>query len=194
MSSDFINPSPRVGLKNSSTSYGWIAIVLHWLVAVAVIGLFALGLWMVDLDYYDPWYKQGPDLHKGIGVLLFLVMLVRLVWRLSNPTPADEPGVSAWERLAARLAHGLLYLLLFALMISGYLISTADGRAIEVFGLFGVPATLSGIDGQEDLAGDVHWVLALSLIILAGVHALAALKHHFIDRNRTLKRMLGIRS
>jgi cytochrome b561 len=92
------------------------------------------------------------------------------------------------------LAHGLLYLLLFALMVSGYLISTADGRGLEVFDWFAIPATLSGLKGQEDLAGEVHLYLAWSLILLAALHALAALKHHFIDRDITLKRMLGMGS
>lgn len=100
-------------------------------------------------------------------------------------------GVKRWEQRAASLAHGLLYVLLFAVMAAGYLISTADGRAIEVFGLFEVPATITGIEEQEDMAGEVHLVLAITLISLASGHALAALKHHFIDRDRTLKRMLG---
>jgi cytochrome b561 len=88
------------------------------------------------------------------------------------------------------LVHGLLYLLLFGVMVSGYLISTADGRPIEVFGLFAVPATVTGLPGQADRAGDIHLILAVTVIILAIVHALAALKHHFIDRDRTLVRML----
>ena len=74
-------------LRNTKANYGWVAIGLHWLVAFGVIGLFALGLWMVELSYYDPWYRNAPNIHKGIGVLLFLVMLGRLVWRLV-PAPA----------------------------------------------------------------------------------------------------------
>jgi cytochrome b561 len=96
------------------------------------------------------------------------------------------------ERLLASSAHALLYVLLFAVMLAGYLISTADGRAIDVFGLFSVPATLTAIENQEDIAGEIHLVLAIVLVSLAAVHALAALKHHFIDRDRTLKRMLGL--
>lgn len=183
-----------VMLRNTRENYGWISILLHWLVAAAVLGLFALGLWMTDLNYYDPWYRRGPDLHKSIGILLFGVMLLRLGWRLANPRPAMEPGMKAWERMAAGATHVAMYLLLYALMISGYLISTADGRAIEVFGLFGVPATLSGLEHQEDIAGEIHEFLAFTLIGLTAIHALAALKHHFIDRDRTLVRMLGSRS
>jgi cytochrome b561 len=181
-----------VGIRNSSQRYGLVAIVLHWLVAVAVFGLFALGLWMTDLTYYDDWYKSAPAMHKGIGSLLFLVMLLRVVWRTLNVTPNDEPNIGKLQRRIAHAVHLTLYLLFFVLMISGYLISTAGGRSIEVFGLFSVPAIIYGIPNQEDIAGTVHWYLALSLIGLVGLHAMAALKHHFIDRDRTLKKMLGI--
>ena len=161
------------------------------MVALAVIGLFALGFWMTGLTYYDDWYRRGPDLHKSIGILLFLVMVARVIWRLVNPTPEHEPSVSLLARRIAHGVHMLLYVLLFALMISGYLISTADGSSIDVFSLFSVPATISGIEGQEDIAGEVHFVLAVALIAIAALHMLAALKHHFIDGDTTLKRMLG---
>lgn len=184
----------RIGLRNTSRGYGLVAITLHWLVAVVVFGLFALGVWMTGLGYYDDWYKRGPELHKSIGIVLFIIMLARVFWSAKNIKPEDEPGSSAWQRRAAHGVHRLLYVLLFTLMISGYLISTADGRAIDVFGLFSVPASITGIDNMEDVAGEGHWYLALLLISLSGVHALAALKHHFIDRDRTLIKMLGMRS
>lgn len=183
-----------VGLRNTAQAYGVLAIALHWLVALVVIGLFILGLWMTGLTYYDEWYRRAPDIHKSIGILLFFVMLARVVWRASNVQPDDEPGIGRLQRRLAHGAHRFLYVLLFALMISGYFISTADGKPIHVFGLFAVPATVSDIPNQEDIAGAVHWYLALTLIAIVGLHAAAALKHHFIDRDRTLKKMLGIRS
>ena len=183
-----------VGLRNTAQAYGVLAISLHWLVALVVIGLFILGLWMTGLTYYDEWYRRAPDIHKSIGILLFFVMLARVVWRAGNVQPDDEPGIGRLQRRLAHGAHRFLYVLLFALMISGYFISTADGKPIHVFGLFAVPATVSDIPNQEDIAGAVHWYLALTLIAIVGLHAGAALKHHFIDRDRTLKKMLGIRS
>ncbi|WP_061238540.1 cytochrome b [Ectopseudomonas composti] len=177
--------------RNTPATYGFVSVLLHWLVALAVFGLFALGFWMVGLSYYDPWRQSAPDLHKSIGIVLFAVMLLRVLWRLFNPSPAALSSHGQLTRLASKLGHGVLYLGLFGVMISGYLISTADGRGIEVFGLFSVPATLSGIAQQEDIAGAIHEYLAWGLVIFAGLHGLAALKHHFIDRDSTLLRMFG---
>ena len=182
-----------VVIRNTAQDYGVIAIVLHWLVALVVIGLFLLGVWMTGLTYYDDWYRRGPELHKSIGILLFFVMLARVAWRWTNITPEYTPGISVFERRLAHGVHLMLYVLLFALMISGYLISTADGKPIQVFNLFSVPATISDIDNQEDIAGAIHWYLALLLISLVSLHAIAALKHHFIDRDETLKKILGTR-
>jgi len=176
-------------LRNSSQTYGWIHIALHWTTALSVFGLFALGLWMRTLDYYDTWYYQAPEIHKSVGILLFGLVGVRLIWRWANPHPV--PLGSPLENRVAHLAHVLLYLLLFTLMFSGYLIPTAKGRPIDVFHWFNVPATLYGYPHQEDIAGEIHAVLAYVLIGLVVLHAGAALKHHWIDRDRTLLRMLG---
>jgi cytochrome b561 len=143
-------------LRNTPERYGLVTIALHWLVALAVFGLFGLGLWMTGLDYYDPWYKRAPDLHKSIGALLCAVMIMRLVWHIANPRPRPEPTLTTFERTASSLTHALLYGLLFAVMAAGYLISTADGRPLEVFGLCAIPATLVGLPDQADLAGDIH--------------------------------------
>ncbi len=177
--------------RNSEARYGLVAMSLHWLVAVLAIALFGLGLWMVELTYYDAWYRTAPWIHKSLGVLVFIGLLTRLLWRTLDPPPPPEATLNRFEHLASRLVHALLYLLLFGITISGYLISTADGKPVEVFGLFSVPATLTGLPGQADRAGDLHLVLAISLMVFASIHALAALKHHFIDRDRTLLRMFG---
>jgi len=175
--------------RNSGTGYGLVNIVLHWLVAVVIVGMLALGLWMTGLDYYHPWYRQGPDLHRAIGILLCLVLLFRLLWRLGSPRPRPLSRVR-WERRAAAAAHALLYLLPFALILSGYLLSTADGRAVAVFDWFEIPATLYGIERQEDIAGEIHFAVAMVLITVVLLHASAALHHHLRSGDDTLRRML----
>ena len=175
--------------RNSSQQWGWAMVAMHWLSALTVCALFGLGLWMVELTYYDSWYRTAPFLHKSIGISLFLLTLFRLLWRFRDVSPQLLDSHSALEKNAAVFAHVLLYVLLLAVMFSGYLISTADGRPIEVFDLFSVPATIYGLDHQEDVAGDVHRWLAWSLIILAAVHGAAAVKHHVVDKDTTLKRM-----
>ncbi|WP_110665832.1 cytochrome b [Salinicola halophilus] len=177
---------------NSRTGWGGISIGVHWLSALAVFGLFALGWWMTGLGYYDAWYKIAPWWHKSIGIVLLGLSLFRVVWRLSHATP--EAHGSAYERAAAHLGHGLIYLTLFVVMISGYLISTAEGEGIDVFGLFRVPALVTGLPHQAVVAGDVHWYAAWALVVLSVGHGLAALKHHVVDRTDTLTRMLSTRA
>lgn len=179
--------------KNSGDEYGHFSLLLHWLVALAMYGMFALGLWMVSLGYYDTWYHKAPELHKSIGMVLFAFMVLRVIWRFISPPPAPLASYSPLVRYSAVAVHLLLYLLLFAIFISGYLISTAEGKPIEVFGVLSVPATVSGYGAQADLAGDIHLWLAWAVVILSLLHGVAALKHHFIDRDITLKRMLGLR-
>ncbi len=178
-------------LRNSTQAYGWISIVLHWGMALAIFGLFGLGLYMVELTYYDALYRTLPSIHKSIGILMALALLLRITWRWSNPVPEAVTGTRPFERRLAAIVHRLFYLLIAVIMLSGYLISTADGSAISVFGWFSVPASLTSIPRQEDIAGLVHQYLAYFLIALVVLHAAAALKHHFIDRDATLRRILG---
>lgn len=177
-------------LRNDGESYGWVAIGLHWLMAVAIVGLFCLGLWMVGLGYYDEWYHRAPAIHKAVGILVGVALLLRLTWRAVNERPRLLG--KAWERTAASVAHRVFYVLMLAMVATGYLISTEKGAAVEVFGLFSVPALPWRFDNQADVAGEVHEWLAWTLILLAAGHALVALKHHFVDRDATLRRMLGL--
>jgi cytochrome b561 len=178
-------------LRNSTQAYGLVSISLHWLSAIAVIGLFTLGLWMVELTYYSSWYKTAPDIHKSVGVLLLLATLFRLIWRVCTLQPAPEAGHKAWEKRAASIAHLGLYVLLLVIMFAGLLISTADGRGVMVFNWFEVPGFGELFENQADIAGLIHEYAAYSLIGLVLVHAAGALKHHVIDKDNTLKKMLG---
>ncbi|MCV6590577.1 MAG: cytochrome b [Marinobacterium sp.] len=177
-------------ITNDANSYGWGPITIHWLVALTVFVLFGLGLYIDGLSYYDPEYRTVPHWHKSIGLMLAGLFMLRLGWRVLNRPPAPLPQPRLLT-LATHIAHSLLYLVLLLVLVSGYLISTADGRAIAVFNWFEIPALPAPLANQEDIAGDIHEVSAWTLIGLAGLHALAALKHHFINRDDTLRRMFG---
>ncbi|POT57755.1 cytochrome B [Citrobacter amalonaticus] len=176
---------------NTPQRYGIISATLHWLMAVVIYGMFALGLWMVTLSYYDGWYHQAPELHKSIGILLMMGLVIRVIWRAISPPPPALTSYSRLTRIGAALGHIALYLLLFAIVISGYLISTANGKPISVFGWFDVPATLADAGAQADLAGNLHLWLAWTVVIVSVLHGLMAVKHHFIDKDDTLNRMSG---
>lgn len=178
-------------MQNTKQHYGWITITLHWLIASVIIGLFALGYWMVDLGYYDPWYTQGPDIHRSLGVVLFGLMIVMFVAQIIQTRPKSLDNHSKFEKVAGGVTHKLLYLLVVMVLFSGYLISTADGRAIEVFKLITVSSLGTLFNNQVDIAGFVHQYLSYTMMVLVVIHALAALKHHFIDKDKTLTRMLG---
>ncbi|WP_448212433.1 cytochrome b [Colwellia sp. MEBiC06753] len=178
-------------IKNTTTTYGWLAIFFHWLTALVVIGMFTSGWWMVELNYYSQWYKTAPYLHKSVGLLLFALLISRMVWKKTNPAPVAMG--SSIEQAGAKIAHTLLYLLVLVICLTGYLISTADGRGIELFSWFTIPSAGSLIDQQEDIAGLIHQYSAYGLMILVAIHALAAIKHHFINKDNTLKRMLSPR-
>lgn len=173
--------------------YGHTRLLLHWLIALAIIALFILGEWMVDLDYYHRWYNRAPDWHRSVGLLLVAVLGVRVIWRLFGKRVYALASHKPWERIIGRLMHSALDLITLLVIVSGYLISTADGRAVAVFDWFAVPALYAGANNQESIAGLWHEWLSIILIMLACLHALAALKHHFVDRDETLRRMCGLR-
>ncbi|OZG70600.1 cytochrome B [Hahella sp. CCB-MM4] len=177
-------------IKNSSKGYGWLTILIHWIFALAVFGLFGLGVYMVELSYYDPWYHDAPEIHKSIGMILIFLIAFRLIWRWFNPRPEALSSLSSMEKHASEWAHRGLYLIIVVTLLVGYVIPTAEGRAVSVFGWFEVPALFPTIDGMADIAGEIHEWMAWTLVILAVVHGLAALKHHFIDKDKTLVRML----
>ncbi len=178
---------------NSESDYGWLGITLHWLMAVAIVGLFLLGYFMVDLDYYSPWYNRAPHLHESLGVLFAGLLVIRLAARGLNPPPPPLSSLSAPERQTARAVHWLFYVLMFAIVATGYAISSAGDRAFPVFDWFSVPAVPLPMEQQEDIAGKWHRWIGWSLIIVGTLHGLAAIKHHFVDRDRTLRRIIGLK-
>lgn len=179
--------------RNQAQGYGAMSIGLHWLGALGVLSLFGLGLYMVQLTYYDPGYHRSLSWHKSLGICIALLWLWRLAWRFMSRQPAPVP-MPSWQQHVSRGVHGILYLLPLLLFVTGYLISTAKGDPIAVWGWVEVPAievpVLATLDLPSDWAGDLHRWLAWGLIGLVVLHAMAALKHHWIDRDATLRRML----
>ncbi|WP_315917548.1 cytochrome b [Vibrio fluvialis] len=176
-------------MSTEVTHYNRTSQLIHWLSAVVVVGMFAAGIWMVDLSYYSQWYQTAPHWHKSVGILLIALTIFRIVWKVVTLSPKVE-GAS-WEKVSAKLAHGFIYLDFIILFVSGYLISTEDGRGIDVFNWFTVPGAGALFEGQADLAGLIHEYAAWALIAMAALHAAAALKHHFINQDNTLRKMIG---
>lgn len=179
-------------IKNSTLRYGLLSRVNHWMSALLVITLFAVGLWMVELDYYHAWYQTAPNLHRSFGVVLMALTLTRIIWYQFSPKPQSIKTHSRKEIILAKSVHYAMLFLLFMMFISGYLITTAKGDPLYVFDVFTLPATLTGINRLEDYAGEVHELTAFTLMFLVCLHVAGALKHHFYDKDSTLKRMLGI--
>lgn len=162
---------------------------IHWFTALTVVGMFGSGLWMVDLSYYSEWYKTAPHWHKSIGITLTAITIFRFLLKAFTKQPKTEgkkPDV-----LLAKVAHLSIYLLLSALFVSGYLISTSDGRGIDIFNWFTLPGAGEIFSNQSDIAGRIHLYAAVSLIALSVLHALAAIKHHYIYKDNTLNKMIG---
>lgn len=178
-------------IKNTQTHYGIIHVLIHWVTAGLIVAVFPLGLVMVNLGYYDAGYQTYPPIHKSLGMIIFFLTVFRLFWVIYGKIPNPLPQPKSMEILA-KLAHGLLYVCLMTVLISGYMISTADGRGIVVFDWFTVPALVTPFEGQADTAGRVHLYAAWVLVGVIALHLLAALKHHFINKDRTLKRILGL--
>ena len=179
-------------LKNTPQKYGLIAILFHWLAAIAVLALFATGIYMVELTYYDSLYNKLPAWHKSVGILLGLLMILRFIWMVFTTGPDRISGMGLWQWRLARIVHWVMLLLIVAIIGTGYLIPTAEGEGINVFDWFTVGALIQGYENQADIAGEIHEYLAYLVIGLVVLHTLAALKHHFLNKDRTLKRMLGL--
>lgn len=177
---------------NSPERYGLLSILLHWSVALLTIGLFILGLWMVDLGYYDDWYYQAPWWHKGLGFIVFVMVVFRWLWNMFSARPAAIPSTPVWQQSAAKVAHQLMNIAIVVLAITGYLIVTAKGEALGIFDWFNIPAISKLTVETSELVSQLHLWSAYFIIAIASLHALAALKHHFINKDATLRRMLNL--
>lgn len=177
-------------LKNTRYAYGAVAKLLHWSVALLIIGLIALGAYMVELNYYHKWYNATLEWHKALGMIALALGVAKVAWMSYSPGPELPEGLFGWQRGAARAMHHVLLAMMVLIPITGYVISTSAGQPVSVFGWVDVPALLPRSERLRDLAIDLHYWLAYATALLVTGHASAALKHQFIDRDGTLGRML----
>lgn len=171
------------GLRYTATAIG-----LHWLMAILIFGMFGVGLYMTGLPL-SPTKLQIYSWHKWAGVTAFLLVLLRIVWRITHRPPPLPAAMPRWQQLAAHGGHALLYLLMVAIPLTGWLMSSAKGFQTVYFGVLPIPDLLAKDKELGDLLRDVHATLNFLMIAIVAGHVGAALKHHFIDRDDILTRM-----
>ena len=174
---------------NAPARYGSTAITLHWIAGLAIIGNLAFGLYMVDLPL-SPAKLRYYSWHKWAGVAIFVLSAARLAWRLRPPAPPLPDGMPAWQRRAANASHHALYALFFAAPLSGWLFSSAAGFQTVFLGVLPIPDLLPKNRELADVLKIVHRTITWSLAGLVALHVAAAIKHHVVDRDDMLSRML----
>ena len=178
-------------IKNSREKFGSVAIGLHWLVAVLTLTLLGVGLYMSDMEA-SATKLTLYGLHKSFGATVLFLMVLRLAWRLASVQPDFVTTMKPLEKTAAKLAYFGFYVLLFVMPMSGWLMSSAAGRPVNVFGLFTLPDLIAPDKDLRELFGEGHELAAWALMGLIALHVMAALKHHFIIKDDTLRKMLPL--
>jgi cytochrome b561 len=171
------------------TQYTTTAISLHWLLALLIVGSLGVGWYMVDL----PMSVQRLKLfnwHKWAGITILVLSAARLLWRLSHPAPALPSTMPAWQRTASHVSHGMMYVLFFAIPLVGWAYSSAAGFSIVWFGVIPLPDWVPRSRELAELLKPWHGWLAYALAAVVAVHIAAALKHHWIDKDQVMARML----
>lgn len=169
--------------------YTHTAIALHWLAALGLLGTFALGFYMHDLPL-SPDKLKLYSWHKWAGISLLMLVVLRLAWRITHPAPKLPVGTGALARLAAHAGHLALYVLMFAIPVSGWLMSSAQGFQVVWFGVLPLPDLVPKDTGLGTALKDAHKIMNYTLLVTVLGHAGAALQHHFIKKDTVLARML----
>lgn len=171
--------------------YNRTAIFLHWLVGLGILGTLGLGLYMVDLPF-SPAKLQIYSWHKWAGMTLLFLAVVRLAWRLSHPAPALPDTMGPLTRLAAHAGHWALYILMLAIPLSGWLMSSAQGFSVVWFGVLPLPDLVAKNLELGEWLNSIHLILNYTLIATLIGHIGAALHHHFIKKDTVMSRMLPL--
>jgi len=178
-----------MNFRNTTRAWGALSKTFHWLIVLLIIAQWVIAERADDLP--NGLAKlQTLALHKSIGMTVFMLALLRLVWRWANPVPTLDGLTKGWERLLAHVSHVALYLLIFAMPISGWLMSSAHAYSVSWFNLFQWPDLVQPDHELSERLESLHKGLFKVLVGVAVLHVLGALKHHFVDRNDVLKRML----
>lgn len=172
--------------------YTGVAIGLHWLIGLMIVTSLGVGLYMVSLSL-SPDKLRLYSWHKWAGVTIFMLVLVRSLWRLTHPAPPLPDDVPVWQRKVAEATHYALYALMIVIPLTGWLMSSAKGFQTVYFGVVPIPDLLAKNEGLGETLALVHRYLNYSMIGLVIAHIAAALKHHFIDKDDILRRMLPAR-
>jgi len=175
--------------KNTPDSYGAVTKGFHWVIALLIIGVLGVGLYMDFLATKIERFELMPW-HKSFGITVLALATLRVLWHLYSRPARFVAGLKDWEMQAARAVHILLYMAMFVMPLSGWLMSSAAGRSVSFFKLFTLPDLVGKNDSLRELFGAIHEVSAYALLALIAGHAGAALKHHFIGKDATLRRML----
>ena len=170
--------------------YTRTAIVVHWLIALLIVGTFTMGLVMTDIPGITPTKLKYYSWHKWAGVTVLTLATLRLLWRLTHRAPAYPPSMPDWQKSAANALHGLLYVLMFAVPLSGYFYSLSAGVPVVWFGLFQLPVLIDASPELKPVLKGLHFWLNMGLAGCVALHIAAALKHQFVDRDGIVKRML----
>jgi cytochrome b561 len=179
-------------IRNTTSTWGSVARAFHWIVGLTIIGMLAYGWWMNHIPARpDRFFYRS--IHADIGYLLLVLIALRLIWRAINPTPALPGDTPGWQRIAASISHGALYLVTLVVIMLGWAHSGArpQGDYGSFFGLFHVPQFTSPDKATADTFEDLHIYFAYGLLALIVIHLLAALYHHFIKRDRVTARMVS---
>ncbi len=179
-------------LKNDSRRYGAVAQLFHWAIVALVITQFVLAN-KADALPLGAAKLATLAQHKSVGITILSLAILRLLWRAFGKTPEPPPGSARWQRLAASISHVLLYALLLIIPVLGWMMSSARNFPVSWFGLVTLPDLVRPSEAGFDFFREAHGIAARLLFVLALVHAAAALKHHFIDRDDVLRRMLPMR-
>lgn len=169
--------------------YGNTAIALHWLIALLIFGGWGLGFYMADLKL-SPTKLKLFSWHKWIGITVLMLASLRAAWRMTHPGPPANRDHPHWQRGAASLAHGMLYVLMFAIPLSGWMFSSASGYPVKYLGVVPLPDLVSKSKELANLMKEVHECLGWALVAVLVAHVGGAVQHHFIGRDDTLVRMM----